>query len=206
MSEIISDGGNMKFYKFNINKLSDEVFERYRMHMSSERRGRLDRLRFDEDKKRSLCGYMLAVRALSEMSGMPESDIVISEDENGKPFCESSNLYFSISHSGDFAVCAVSEKNIGVDIEKIRKVNMQSARRFASDEELVYIFGHLPEKAEFESDCKDTLERFFEVWTKKEAYGKMIGSGICYDMKGVDIDDAVCFREDGYVIGVCERG
>lgn len=195
----------MKLCKFNINELSDEDFERYRMHMSAERRDRLDKLRFDEDKKRSLGGYMLAVRTLSEISGLAESDIVISEDGNGKPFCENSDLHFSISHSGNFAVCAVGDRPIGVDIEKIRKVNMQSARRFASEKELIYIFGHLPEKADFESECTDTIERFFEVWTKKEAYGKMIGTGICYDMKNADISDAVCFSEDGYIIAVCER-
>ena len=195
----------MKLCKFNINELSNEDFERYRMHMSAERRDRLDKLRFDEDKKRSLGGYMLAVRTLSEISGLAESDIVISEDGNGKPFCEHSDLHFSISHSGDFAVCAVGDRPVGVDIEKIRKVNMQSARRFASEKELIYIFGHLPEKADFESNFPDTLERFFEVWTKKEAYGKMIGTGICYDMKNADISDAVCFSEDGYIIAVCER-
>ena len=198
-------GGNMELFKFNINELSEEDFELYRSHMSRKRRERLDGLKFPDDRKRSLCGYMLAVKALGRLSGIPESDIVISEDKNGKPFCESSDLCFSVSHSGDLAVCAVSDAPIGVDLERIRKTNMQSARRFASESELIYIFGRIPEKSDFESDDRKTLERFFEIWTKKEAFGKMNGTGICYDMKNTAVENAVCYKEDGYIITVCEK-
>lgn len=194
----------MKIYKYNINELSDESYEYYRMHMSKSRRDRLDRLKLSDDRRRSLCGYMLAVKALSELSGIAEDGIAVNYSENGKPFSENTKLHFSISHSGDYAVCAVSERDVGIDIEKIRQLNMQAAKKFASETELIYIFGHLPEKSDFESADEKTLERFFEVWTKKEAYGKLIGEGIGYAMRSTDIKNAVTTVRDGYVITVCE--
>lgn len=193
----------MKIYKFNIHDLTDEDFYLYKSRMSEEKRLRLDKLKFADDKKRSVCGFMLAVKALSEMSNVPESDIVISYDKNSKPYSESVPLFFSIAHSGDFAVCAVSEESIGVDIEKIRPLNMQSARRFANEEELQYIFGCIPTKSDYESADRGTLERFFEVWTKKEAYGKMLGVGMGYDMRNTKIENAVTTVEDGYALTVC---
>lgn len=192
----------MRIYKFNIFDLTDADFEFYKSYMSEEKRQRLDKLKFSDDKKRSVCGFMLAVKALAEYMNVPENEIVISYDKNGKPYCKNSPLFISIAHSGDLAVCAVSEKNIGVDIEKIRPLNMQSVRRFASEKELEYIFGCIPTKTDYESTDSRVLERFFEVWTKKEAYGKMLGVGIGYDMKNTEIENAVTIFESGYAITV----
>lgn len=193
----------MKIYKYNINDLTDEDFCLYKSYMSEEKRERLDRLKFSDDKKRSVCGFMLAVKALNEMSNVAENKLIISYDENGKPYCENVPLFFSIAHSGDLAVCSISEKSIGVDMEKIRPVNMQSVRRFASENEIEYIFGSTPTETDFKSTDEETLERFFKVWTKKEAYGKMLGVGIGYDMKKTAIENAVTTVENGYVITVC---
>lgn len=192
----------MRIYKYNINNLSDEEYERYRMHMENERRERLDKLRFFDDRKRSLCGYMLAIKALSEISATPESDIIISYDKNGKPY-SNTRVCFSISHSGEYAVCAVDEKDIGIDIERVRSVNMESVRKFATESESVYIFGHTPSKADFKSTDKKILERFFEVWTKKEAYGKMCGVGLDYDRINTEVKNAYIERMGEYVIAVC---
>lgn len=194
----------MNLYKFNINDLTDSEYEDYRHHMSGDRRQRLDTLRFADDRKRSLCGYMLAVKALGKLSGISENDIVIKYDENSKPYSENTNLHFSISHSGDYAVCVVSATPIGIDIEKIRQLNMQSVRRFANSDETLYIFGHQPEKIDFESHDLEVLERFFEVWTKKEAYGKLLGVGLGYDMKNTCVKNAVTTFFDGYIVTVCE--
>ncbi|MDD6021963.1 MAG: 4'-phosphopantetheinyl transferase superfamily protein [Oscillospiraceae bacterium] len=195
----------MELYKFNIKDLTEDEYEHYRSLMSEERRKRLDGLRFEEDRKRSLCGYMLAVKALSHLTGTAENDIVIADDKNGKPFAENIGLQFSVSHSGELAVCAVGENRIGVDIEKVREVNMQSAKRFANEEELIYIFGRLPEKEDFKSKNGETLKHFFEIWTKKEAIGKTKGVGIGYDMKNADTSETLTYENNGYVITVCEE-
>ncbi len=195
----------MRIYKFNIRDLQDKDYELYRTHMTQSRRERLDRLKFSDDRKRSLCGYMLVVKALSELTGTPKDSIAISYDENGKPYSESTNLNFSISHSDEYAVCVVGENKVGVDIEKIRPVNMQSVRKFASENEIKYIFGHLPEKEDYVSESEEALKRFFEVWTKKEAYGKLLGVGLGYDMKNTETEKTDTVFFDGYAMSVCEE-
>lgn len=192
----------MRIDKFNILELTDGDFERYKALMSEEKREKLERMKLSDDKKRSVCAYMLALRALSEVANVPEEKIAISYDKNGKPQCENVPLFFSLAHSGDFAVCAVSEKKVGIDIEKIRPLNMLSSRRFASENEIKYIFGCVPTQSDYESEDRGVLERFFEVWTKKEAYGKMLGVGMGYDMKNTEIENAVTTVEDGYVVTV----
>ncbi len=47
-------------------------------------------------------------------------DYIIEKSENGKPYIKGFCGSISISHSGEFIVCAISNGLIGVDIEKIR--------------------------------------------------------------------------------------
>ena len=49
-----------------------------------------------------------------------KSDFEIKKTQNGKPY--TNGLFFSLSHTDGLTVCAVSDKNIGIDAEKIRPV------------------------------------------------------------------------------------
>ena len=94
---------------------------------------------------------------------------------------------------------------IGIDIEALREIRPDAAKRFASAEELEYI-GSDP-------------RRLFEIWTLKEAYFKCVGTGIGSDIKSVtftvDGDDIRCSEPgftckfisiaDGYICSVCEK-
>ena len=115
-------------------------------------------------------------------------DVRITRDERGKPavtFPEGSASaegdFISVSHSeGTFALI-VSDRNVGLDIQYARKIDPQKiARRFFSEEEVAYI-----------SD-DGTGNRFFELWTRKEAYSKYTGLGMEQIMK----KDPVLSRED----------
>ena len=56
--------------------------------------------------------------------------------EKGKPEIEGFPLYFSLSHSGKYVICAVSEQKIGADIQKYEKVEERKlAKRFFTGEE-----------------------------------------------------------------------
>lgn len=76
-------------------------------------------------------------------------------DKNGKPYFEGG--FLSISHSGEWVLVAVSETEIGVDIEKIRPADTERLNRkyFA-----------------------DSPENFFENWVKKESMFKKLGTGL----------------------------
>lgn len=89
----------------------------------------------------------------------------------GKPFFKDLPLFFSISHSGDQILCACSEQEIGADLQKVTSQNWYGiAERFFSKEEKEYL-ETMPERT-------SARDAFFKLWTKKEAYGKLMGEGL----------------------------
>ena len=82
-------------------------------------------------KQRSLLGKMMTYKILSSEFGINPDAIKIITNEHNKPALESqSNIHFNLSHSGDWVIAAFSSKPVGIDIEKIKPVNLQIAWRF----------------------------------------------------------------------------
>lgn len=193
----------MLILKKNINTLSDKEYSFYLSLMTSKKQKEIAAYRFEEDKKRSVCGYMLALKALSEFLNEDESEIKISYQKNGKPVCD--KAFLSIAHAGDYAVCAVSALPVGIDAENAnRKVTLKAAMRVCTENEMNYIFGE-PTFNEMKEYDKNTKLRFLEVWTKKEAFGKMTGEGINYDMKNTDVSHIKTRRDGELIISVTEK-
>ena len=169
----------MKFYHYNIRDLSDESYTHYYSLMSEEKKRRVDRFRFEDDKKRTVVGEMLARQAISEWCGVPEESIVFEIAEHGKPYAKNLNIEFNISHSADMVICVVDTRPVGVDIEKIRPVDLNTAKRIFIEEETRYVFGFIPDTEDYNHYLNDVvLQRFFELWTRKESYGKLVGTGL----------------------------
>lgn len=100
--------------------------------------------------------------------------IQIHKDVHGKPYFELLNGHFSLSHSGEFAVCAYHpEKMVGVDIEFIRPKVFDIRKKFMKADELKSI----PEK--------NAMESLFVCWCAKEAIYKWQGK------KGLSMKDGI---------------
>ncbi len=164
----------------NINAVSESDYEFYYSLMSNERKSRIDSFRFDGDKKRSVCGEMLARRMISGFCSIPEREIIFETDRRGKPYAVNADAEFSISHSGDFVLCSVSKNSVGADIETIREVKDKLIKYVCSEKESGYVFSA-------QNDL-EKYKRFFEVWTAKEAYYKYLGTGIA-ELKNTDTLD-----------------
>ncbi len=191
----------MKFYQYNIRDLSDGSYIHYYSLMSEEKKRRVDRFRFEDDKKRTVVGEMLARQAISEWCGVPEESIVFEITEHGKPYAKDLNVEFNISHSADMVVCVVDDKPVGVDIEKIRHVELNTAKRIFYEEETRYIFGCIPNTEDYNHHINNAvLQRFFELWTKKEAYGKLVGIGLFTETNATAT--VKTWTENGYCISV----
>ncbi len=55
----------------------------------------------------------------------------IAANENGKPYLTAApDVHFSLSHSAAWAVCAVSDHPVGVDIQQCRSFKPNIADRF----------------------------------------------------------------------------
>lgn len=194
----------MEFYKFNINDFTKEEYDYWYSVMSEKKKSRINGYKKQEDKIRSVCAHMLAIKAIGKVSGLADKDITIYEDENGKPFSSVENIFFSIGHCGEFAACAVSEKPVGIDIEKIRSINLSVAKKVCTENELNYIFRKEKSEIDFCEENPEVLSRFFEIWAKKEAFGKKEGFGIGYKMSETDVSSILHWWDGEYVIAVAE--
>ncbi len=192
----------MKWYKYDIRDLSDSEYRKWYSLMDEKKRQRVDKFRFDDDKKRTVVGDMLARKAIAKRCGTTENDIVFDIAQNGKPYAVELDVEFNISHSGNMVICAIGNMPLGVDIERIRPVDVSVTKRICSEAELEFIFGHKPVEKEFcyTSDTK-ILTRFFTLWTGKEAYCKCIGTGI-RDIAECKADGVKTFIDGEYVISI----
>ncbi len=191
----------MKWYKHSISGLSDEEYLRWYLLLDKSRKRRVDKFCFDDDKKRTVSGEMLVRCAVADMCKVAQEDIVIKENDNGKPYIENVDIEFNISHSCDVVVCAVSDRKVGIDVEKIRAVKLSVAKRVCSEKELEYIFGRVPVESDFAlCDDEEILTRFFTLWTKKEAYAKCTGKGLSGGL--MVTPECETIYDDGYVISV----
>ena len=94
-------------------------------------------------------------------------DYEIAYNSQGKPyFLSNCEIFFNISHSSNYVACVIGDRPVGIDIEKAREVRQNLAKRFFDISE-----------AEWIKEC-DSDERFFRIWTLKEAYGKATGQGV----------------------------
>lgn len=142
--------------------------------------------------QRSLLGEILARKRVSLRSGLSSSEIDIIKSEKGKPYLKNiSNLFFNISHSGNWVVVAISDKEIGIDVEKIKRINIRIAERFFSNSENEFLKGL---KGAEKDKC------FFDLWTLKESYLKLLGKGLTKSLSSFSIlkhnDNFFLFEED----------
>ena len=85
-------------------------------------------------------------------------------NDMGKPFYEN-GPHFNVSHSGQYIVMAVSNKDIGVDIEENNDKDMSSLIRIFNEAEAKMIKEHAD---------------FYYLWCAKESLIKCIGSSISH--------------------------
>lgn len=160
----------LKLYHCDISKMSDEDFLKLYSESDAERQKKADTLKRDPAKKLSIAAGELAKKAIAEELNIDPKTIRFRTTNTGKPYAENLNIEFSISHSGTIAVCAISDHPVGIDIERIKEVSINVAKRLYTPDEQKYVF----EKWDL------SKQRFCEVWTRKEAYVKKIGRGITY--------------------------
>ena len=123
----------MKIYSCNILKIPDSDLYTWYNDMGCERKKAVKKLLVPHKQKLKIAADHLCRKAVAEFCGISPDKINFTLNEHGKPYAAGLDVHFSISHSGNYAVCAVSDKEIGVDVEKIREINPKIFERFASE-------------------------------------------------------------------------
>ena len=108
---------------------------------------------------------------MKKVLGVTEDDI-LKYGEHGKPYLEH-GPFFSISHSRKYSVLAVSENEIGIDIEMHENINQRLMERCFTEEEQDF--------------AKMSTDNFRLIWTAKEAVLKFLGTGFSYAPKNFSV-------------------
>jgi 4'-phosphopantetheinyl transferase len=111
---------------------------------------------------------------------------------------------FNISHSGKFSVFAYGDSVMGIDLEEKQLLDYHELEHILHDNEKQYVF-----------ETSHAMDRFYEIWTKKEALLKATGVGLINELSSLDCTQACVFYADrnwffyslplveGYAFSVC---
>ena len=155
--------GSMKLYLCK----SEDFTDLYGIELLSPyRREQISRYKKIENKVRSLVGGLLLKYAFKDRANE------IAVGKNGKPYLDGE--HFNLSHTDGVVALAVANSSVGVDIEKVRSVNISVGDKMFSESENEFL-------ATLSKDEKNI--KFFDIWVGKESVVKTIGSGINSLMK-----------------------
>jgi len=112
-------------------------------------------------------GKLMLKNGLEEM-GLDNDLEKIQFNKNGKPFLE--NVFFNISHSGNYVVCAITQAGeVGIDLEKPRDISLEDFERNFTKKEWTNITTH-----------SFPLKKFYWYWVRKESIIKALGVNLSY--------------------------
>lgn len=166
--------------------------------VSSNRREKLARIKNESAKRLSFAAEMALIKAVRHFYPSAPLPLRYERGEHGKPYlCDYPDLFINLSHSGDYAVCAAADCEIGIDIQQTKRANFRIAERYFTKEECEYI--------------GSSEARFFELWSKKESRLKATGTGITIPLNSFSVLNngggfefkEITPPEDGYVMWVC---
>ena len=96
---------------------------------------------------------------------------------SGKTFLN--EVFFSISHSDSKIVCAITTSGeIGIDIEKVKKVELENFKSFFTNKEWKEI-----------NAATSPLDKFYWYWTRKESIIKALGVDLSH-LHQIEVDPA----------------
>lgn len=165
--------------------------------ISEQRREQALKFRYEQGQRLCVLAYLLLKQALREVYGITDNPL-FEYNEHGKPsIVGHPNIFFNLSHCKEAVICAVSDQPVGVDVEGIREYKESLVNYTMNDEEIAQIHS-----------AEDPAAAFIRLWTMKEATMKLIGTGICNDMKTV-IDTTrykyTTVDRQRYIYTICEN-
>lgn len=161
--------------------LSDEcLFNAFYGRVSEERRRKTDAYRFEKDRRLSLGAEVLLYASLEKFGYDRPDRVSFAYGENNKPYIGGDgNIFFNLSHSGEYVMCAVSDREVGCDIQKMGDDDTLLAKKFFLPREYETIAAQPTEH--------EKRDMFYRYWTLKESYMKVTGKGMSMPLDGFEI-------------------
>lgn len=204
--------------------------------LPEEREAKIRKLKNAGMAKKRLLSSSFLQYGLSHTLGILPEKLSYQYGKFGKPsLSEASRKYireqkgdsagdmeFNLSHSGKYAVLAISDAAVGIDVEREKKNRLAVAKRCFCEKEYESIVGA--------ESYQEQNKRFLEYWTMKEAYVKYVGTGLIIPLNSFQIqrgENAIssvqtylegqskehtgleevyimtCFLEEQYCVSIC---
>lgn len=161
--------------------LSTDSVKSIESTLSADELERAARFHFQLDKNRFIVAHGILRKLLGRYLHCDPTELTFSLNQYGKPALVNSALEFNLSHSGNFALIAVTQgRKVGVDVERIRQgiSSHVIAQQYFSKSEV----------AELQSlPIEQRESAFFTCWTRKEAYIKAQGLGLSLPLESFDV-------------------
>jgi 4'-phosphopantetheinyl transferase len=120
-----------------------------------------------QDQHSHLFGKLLLSKAFENY--FPQLNLSqITFNEYSRPYVEGVKMDFNITHSSEYVLCAIGENvKIGIDVEKIREINLSDFKNVMTDEQWAHIYS-----------SQNAFQSFFRYWTIKESVIKADSRGL----------------------------
>ncbi len=162
-----------------------DLSESYELLPESRKR-KVDNFRFDRDKKLSAGAYLILDKMLEEEN---ITKPIFKTHKYGKAYISNyKNIYFNLSHSSKIVACAISDREVGIDVELIDPaIDLNIARHYFFNSEYENII-----------KSKNPADEFFNYWVLKESYMKFTGLGFNLNLNSFEIiiNDEIRLKND----------
>ena len=135
--------------------------------LSIYRREKLKKQKNALIRRQSLFSELLLRFALQDSGFSAETPLDLKTGDYGKPFLRLDGCFFNLSHSADAVICALSDREIGADVQMKAMLQPAVIKRCFSEEEKAFIRA-----------AADPDDAFTEIWVKKESFCKLKGRGL----------------------------
>jgi phosphopantetheinyl transferase len=134
-----------------------------------------------EDRRRSLVARAALARLAAARMHVDPTAVAVGHDKHGRPLLlDRPALHVSIAHSGEFVACAVSERCVGVDVER--------ADRPEADDALAARVCAPAERRRLEyMPAGPRTRALIHLWARKEALAKALGVGLALPFEQLDV-------------------
>lgn len=205
----------MKIYAARVCEIPDGLCGRLFPLLDRRRQEKVTALKNEKERLRSIYAGLLLRHAFLAEGHCEEmwQRIEIVEGSHGKPYLPNcTDFYYSLSHSGEWVICAVDDIETGADIQEVGALKLAVAKRFYSDEEYHRLL-------QYQSEPDRQTMDLYRIWAAKESCVKLTGRGIGAGIHRYVTDSAYTHINDieentlyfvrlyesiqGYVICVC---
>ena len=159
-------------------------------YLTEERKKLADRKKGERERQLFLGAEVLLNLSLQRAGIDTPFPAKYESNEHGKPYLtDCDGIYVNWSHSGDYVICAVADREVGIDLQYVGKEPKESLVRKLLQPEELHFYEHTP--------VAERQRLFYEYWAVKESFLKALGTGFVTPLNRFYVEFAQASGADG---------